>query len=114
MAETLEIALMGVPRLVTRVVTSAADAVEFLRGHSGEAVCAVLTDLNMPGMDGYGLISAIRAGHAPAHLPIVVISGDTDPAAGPRAIDLGADAFFAKPYSPVEVRRKLEELLHAA
>ena len=109
MAETLEIALLGVPRLATHVVATVPDAVAFLKGHP---VCAVLTDLNMPGMDGYELIAAIRGGGA--RLPILVISGDTDPGAGPKALSLGANAFFSKPYSPGEVRRKLEELLNAA
>ena len=109
MAETLEIALLGVPLLDTHVVATVPEAVAFLKGN---AVSAVLTDLNMPGMDGYELIAAIRAGGT--RLPILVISGETDPGAGPRALSLGANAFFSKPYSPGEVRRKLEELLNAA
>ena len=115
MAETLAIALMSVPRIATHVVASAPDAVAFLNGTGGGTVCAVLTDINLPGMDGYELISAIRGGAAlRARLPILVISGETDPGAGAKALSLGANAFFAKPCSPGEVRKKLEELIDAA
>ena len=114
MAETLVIALMGVPQIETHVVATGPDAVAFLEGFNGSAVCAVLTDLNMPGMDGYELIVAIRSAAGTTRIPILVISGETDPAAGPKALSLGANAFFPKPYSSGAVRRKLEELLNAA
>jgi DNA-binding response OmpR family regulator len=45
-------------------------------------------------------------------MPILVISGDTDPHTPERVRRLGADAFFTKPYSPGEVREKLEQLIH--
>ena len=47
------------------------------------------------------------------HVPIIVVSGDTDPRTPERLSALGANAFFPKPYSPAEVRLKLEQLLDA-
>jgi DNA-binding NarL/FixJ family response regulator len=44
-------------------------------------------------------------------MPVLVISGDSDPRTPARVIAAGAQAFFAKPYSPAAIRRKLEELL---
>jgi CheY-like chemotaxis protein len=44
-------------------------------------------------------------------LPILLISGDSDPMLPERALAQGADAFFPKPYSPSAVRKKLEQLL---
>jgi CheY-like chemotaxis protein len=44
-------------------------------------------------------------------MPIVVVSADTDPATPQRVAQLGVSAFFAKPFSPAEVRRKLEQIL---
>ena len=38
---------------------------------------------------------------------------DTDPETPARALGLGANAYFAKPYSPSAMRKKLEELIHA-
>ena len=46
-----------------------------------------------------------------ARLPILLISGDSDPRVPSLALSSGANAWFPKPYSPSAVRRKLEELL---
>jgi DNA-binding response OmpR family regulator len=43
----------------------------------------------------------------------MVVSADTDPRTPAHALGLGANAYFAKPFSPGAVRRKLEELIHA-
>jgi len=85
-----------------------------------EEVGAIITDLEMRGMDGFELIEKVRA-HERVHLPddlskrggvpIVVITGSPDPEAPARVARLGANAFFPKPYSPVLVREKLEQLL---
>jgi len=93
-----------------------------------ERVGAIITDLEMRGMDGFELIERVRARervHLPDALPddlpsrlakrggvpIVVITGSSDPEAPARAERLGANAFFPKPYSPGRVREKLEQLL---
>ena len=44
-------------------------------------------------------------------MPIVVITGSTDPHVSDRLRQRGVDAVFAKPYSPALVREKLEQLL---
>jgi CheY-like chemotaxis protein len=74
-------------------------------------VAAVVTDLHMPRYNGLELIRQLRAEARYAHLPVLLISGDSDPSLPVRAVAQGADAFFSKPYSPAAVRRKLEELL---
>jgi CheY-like chemotaxis protein len=76
-------------------------------------LAAVITDLHLPFVDGFDLIAAIRAHDRFGGLPIIVISGDNDPQVRRRVRGLGADAFFAKPYSPAEVRQVLEDLLYA-
>ena len=73
----------------------------------------MVTDLNMPRMDGFEFIERIRAEPRHRRLPIIVVSGDTDPQTPARLAVIGADAFFAKPYSPAQVRLKLEQLLDA-
>ena len=65
----------------------------------------------MPQSDGLDLIRQLRAEPRFSTLPILLISGDSDPSLPARAVANGADAFFAKPYSPAAVRRKLEQLL---
>jgi CheY-like chemotaxis protein len=62
-------------------------------------------------MDGFELIGRIRADGRLAGLPIIAVSGDTDPRTPVRARALGADAFFAKPFSPAGLCERLARLI---
>jgi len=112
-AEILEIALASVPDLSLVSVRNGEEAVRYLESRQGGKVCALLTDLQMPKMDGFELIAWLRASDRHAGLPVVVLSGDSDPATPKRALDLGANAYFSKPYSPAEVRNTVERLIDA-
>jgi two-component system, chemotaxis family, chemotaxis protein CheY len=109
-AATLEIALMAIPRLSVMLARTGIEALRLL-DRPGPPVNAVVTDLNMPRMDGFELIRRIREDRRLDATPIVVVSADADPATPARVKQLGASAFFAKPYSPAEVRQKVEQLL---
>lgn len=107
----IEQAVTGLPGLDVRVVSSALDAVQLLKD-GDDSICAVLTDIRMPRMDGFELIEFIRTHRKHAILPIIVVTADTDPGTPQRAFRLGANAYFAKPFSPREIRRTLEELVY--
>jgi len=111
-ATTLEIAFLGIPGLAVLLAPSALDAMRILTGGAAN-VQAIVTDLNMPRMDGFELIRQVRRDRNLSATPIIVVSADTDPTTPRRVAELGVDAFFAKPFSPSEVRRKLEQLLNA-
>jgi CheY-like chemotaxis protein len=64
-------------------------------------------------MDGFELIQAIRSEPRCVSLPILVVSGDSDPRTAARLATLGANAYFPKPYSPAAVRHRLEQLINA-
>jgi two-component system chemotaxis response regulator CheY len=110
-AATLEIALLGIPGLSITLASSGIEALRIL-DRPGQAVQAIFTDLNMPRMDGYELIRRVRDDDRFSAMPIVVVSADTDPATPQRVAQMGVSAFFPKPYSPAEVRRKLEQILN--
>jgi CheY-like chemotaxis protein len=109
-AALLEIAFLGIPGVTVLLAPSAAEALRILEGGPG-AVRVMVTDLNMPRMDGYELIRRVRTNQRLSGMPIIVVSADTDPATPGRIAALGVEAFFAKPFSPALVRRKLEQLL---
>ncbi|MDQ6708235.1 MAG: response regulator [Acidobacteriota bacterium] len=109
-SETLRIALEQIPEIAIRAASTARGALNILTG--GDCVVsAVVADLQLPGMSGLDLLARLRSDPRFAALPFCIISGDSDPGLPRRALAGGADAFFAKPYSPAEVRRKLEQLL---
>jgi two-component system chemotaxis response regulator CheY len=104
--DILEMALMQLPGIVVRSVATAEEALVCLDSHE---ISALVTDLNLPRMDGFQLIEAVRA--RGSGMPIMVISGDNDPRTLERLVVLGASAYFPKPYSPSQVRQRLEELI---
>ena len=108
-AATLEIAVLAVPGIAVARASSAVEALRMLE--NGAPVRAMITDLQMPRMDGFELLQKIRSDPRHEGLPVVVVSGDPDPRNPDRANRLGASAYFTKPFSPAQVRHKLEELL---
>ena len=107
-AENLEFALAGVAGCSTSVVHSAEDALHILVQGS---VVGMVTDLHLPKMEGLDLVIAVRSRTGGERIPILVVSGDSDPRTPQRAIQAGANGFFAKPYSPAGIRKRMEELL---
>jgi CheY-like chemotaxis protein len=108
-ADTLEVALLSLPDVSVAHAPSGRKAWQLIQD---ERVSAIITDLHMPHMDGFELIERIRAAARLDNVAIIVVSGDSDPETPERVRRLGADAYFAKPYSPAAVRDTLERLLH--
>jgi len=108
-ATTLEIALSQITGANVHVVSSVGEARAVLRQDDG--VCALVTDVHLPDANGLDLVKWVRSLPSAARLPIIVISGDSDPETPGTSLVLGADAFFAKPFSPSMVRQKIEELI---
>ena len=108
-ADTLEIALLSLPDVSVRPCAQRPEGVATdpararLRHHHRPAHAA---------HGGFELIERVRAAAGLAYVPIIVVSGDSDPDTPDRVRRLGADAYFAKPYSPAAVRETLERLLH--
>ena len=111
-ATPLEVALQVINGVRVKLFSNAHDALTTLSS-TPDHVAALVTDLHLPSMDGFELIRRIRGDQRYAALPIIVVSGDTHPDTPERLIRLGADAYFPKPYSPTEIRQKLESLLNA-
>ena len=110
-ATMLEIALMQIRGLTITVVASLDEAISILEGDS--PVCALVTDIHLRQASGLELVRWVRSREARQRLPIVVISGDSDPDTPAMSLTVGADAYFAKPFSPTDVRHKLEDLINA-
>ncbi|MBM3726643.1 MAG: response regulator [Acidobacteria bacterium] len=111
LADTLTVAFDGLGTVVP--ARNGLEALRVLSGECGARVRAIVTDLQMPRMDGFELLEKLQTEGAFHPRPVIVISGDTDPAVPGRVRGLGASAFFPKPFSPGEVKAKLEALLNA-
>ena len=109
-ASILEIILSSIHGLNVVTASSGDQAWELLENER-DSVRAIVTDLHMPGMDGFELMEKVRSHQVHRGVPIIVITGCTDVDAPEQARLRGANAVFMKPYSPARVREKLEQLL---
>lgn len=109
-ASILEVLLSSIQNLKVITVSNGDRAWEILESNRG-GIGVIVTDLQMPGMDGFELMERVRSHELHAAIPIIVITGCTDPDAPELALRRGANAVFLKPYSPARVREKLEQLL---
>jgi len=108
---SLQIALEGTFSCPVTLVADGAAAMRLIEARE-DAASAIVTDLNLPGADGWEIVARLRQDPKWRETAIVVISADTDPRTPARVLASGADAFFPKPYSPAEVCRCLEKILH--
>jgi CheY-like chemotaxis protein len=74
------------------------DALDILKQRND--VSLIITDVEMPAMDGFALISELRANEAWKGLPVVVLSGHNDIETVKRAGSLGVRQFVLKPVIP--------------
>ncbi len=77
-------------------VTVALDGMDALEKLRAEAYAAVVTDVEMPRMDGFELLAWIRAQEATRELPVVVVTSRERPEDRRRGLELGADAYILK------------------
>ena len=63
----------------------------------------ILCDINMPNLDGYGTLKALRENEATATIPFIFLSGATDKITMRKGMELGADDYLTKPFTPKEL-----------
>ena len=71
----------------------------------------IFLDIRMPKRDGYGVCRALKSDPATAHIKIVMLTALASESDRQKARELGADAYFAKPFSPTALLKKVDEIL---
>ena len=74
----------------------------------------VLSDVLMPGMDGYGLCRRIKQVPEWADIPVILLTSLTDPLAIVRGLESGADHYVTKPYDPAGLLSRVRTVLERA
>ena len=90
-------------------VASTTDPREVSALHRENSYDLILLDLQMPGMDGFQVMEALKADNAGGYLPILVITAE--PAHKLRALQAGAKDFISKPFDLVEVKTRIRNML---
>lgn len=90
-------------------VTAAGDqALAYIRNHR---VDVVILDLMLPGMSGLDVCQALRGDHSTADVPIIMLTARSEEADRVRGLELGADDYVAKPFSPNELIARVRAVL---
>jgi adenylate cyclase len=91
-------------------VVSAHDGTEALRLTRESLPDLVITDVEMPGMDGFALCKALKTDPATAHIPVLICSSLGEATDLERGFDAGADDYLVKPVVPEEITTRVRAL----
>ncbi len=92
-------------------VVEAENGFEALRILPREMVDMVITDINMPDINGLELISFIRSNDNYKSLPLVIVSTEGSEKDRQKGLALGADAYLVKPFVPEELQNLIRKFL---
>jgi two-component system, chemotaxis family, chemotaxis protein CheY len=106
-----QLLVFALARIKQLRVTEAEDGVDGLRKLAGGRFDLVITDINMPIMDGLKLVKRIRSDETHKDVPIIIITTEGSTEDRQRAMALGANAYITKPIQAPQVIAKVKELL---
>jgi adenylate cyclase len=95
-------------------VRSAHDGAEAIALARQIAPDLVITDVEMPEVDGYGVCKALKADPATAHVPVLICSSLGEAADLERGFDAGADDYLVKPVLPEELSTRVRALVQGS
>ncbi|MCC7541169.1 MAG: response regulator [Deltaproteobacteria bacterium] len=107
-----QLVVFALARIRDLTVLEADDGVDALRKLASRRFDLIITDINMPIMDGLKLIKRIRGDEVHKDVPIIVITTEGANEDRQRALALGANVYITKPIQAPQVIARVKELLH--
>lgn len=103
--------VLGQAKVPISQVFEAGDGVQALEVLKANTIGLVLSDINMPVMDGLQLLSNVRAVEEWKNIPFVMITTEGSHAKVLEAVQLGASGYVRKPFTPDQIKEKLAGLV---
>ena len=85
----------------------AGDGVEALQKLNNRTVKLILSEINMPNMDGIQLLAELKSNVAFKHVPVIIITTEGGEAKVMEALQLGASGYVRKPFTADQIKEKL-------
>jgi two-component system chemotaxis response regulator CheY len=98
-------------QLLRHDVIECCDGQEALEQLSIHPCDLVISDVNMPRLDGFGLLAAVRSNAALAGIPFIMLTSRGEVELVKKAISLGANNYMVKPFNLSTMKRKIEAVI---
>lgn len=92
-------------------VLTACDGMDALEKLPNEEVDLIITDLNMPNMDGFELVKSLRDNPDYQHTPIIILSSLSDEVNKSRGLELGVNSYLVKPFSLEKIQKEVSKFI---
>jgi CheY-like chemotaxis protein len=111
---TIQKLVVAALRSTTHSVLVAGNGAEGLALAESKRPDLIVTDLAMPGLDGYQLLEAVRHRSGSNHIPVILLTASAQRADLEEAHRRGFAEVLVKPFSPANLRSIVEQVLHAS
>jgi two-component system chemotaxis response regulator CheY len=102
---------LALEKIGVRLIHEAENGQEALLKALAQPLDLIISDFNMPEMDGIGLLRAVRGHQAIRKLPFILITGRGDRELVVKAAQAGVNNYLVKPFDDVTLRHKMEAVL---
>ena len=92
-------------------ITQVASGFEALRCLPREEYDLIVTDINMPDINGLELVSFVKSNDSYRDIPLIIVSTESSDRDRDKGLELGADAYLVKPFEPDALRDLVREML---
>jgi len=99
--------MLGQAGVTLGKVVEAGDGVEALERLKLQPVDLILSDINMPNMDGIQLLTELKSKAESKHIPVIMITTEGSEAKVMEALELGANGYVRKPFTSDQIKGKL-------
>ena len=93
-------------------VLTASDGMEAIEMMPSNKVDLIITDLNMPNLDGFKFIQSIRGNDEYSQIPIIILSSLSKSEEIQKGITCGADSYLVKPFDPKRIQYEVSKYLN--
>ncbi len=102
--------MLGQTGVALGTITEARDGAEALDKLKDQTVQLILSDINMPNLDGIQLLIELKSKIEYKHIPVIMITTEGGESKVMEALQLGASGYVRKPFTPEQIKEKLNGL----